>query len=71
MRSGLTVDTNIIVAKRQRRLMVPTTAILRRGDRTLVLVVEDGIVKERRVVLGQVGGEKAVILGGLREANTS
>jgi HlyD family secretion protein len=68
LRSGLTVDANIIVANRQRRLVVPTTAILRRGDRTLVLVVEDGIVKERRVALGQAGGEKAVILGGLRES---
>lgn len=65
LRPGLTVDANIIISRQTERLVVPTTAVLRRGDRALVRVVERGVVRERRVLVGEGGGGGVVVLAGV------
>ena len=67
LRSGLTVDANIILARQEKRLLIPTTAVLLRGDRALALVIEDRRVRERRIVVGQSSTQGTVVLSGLTE----
>jgi HlyD family secretion protein len=69
LRPGQTVNVNLITNEKIDRLIVPLTAVLRQGSRSVVLTVEDG-----RVVEKQVATRPAVKLGipiasGLSEAD--
>ena len=66
LRPGMTMDANLIVARRDGALLVPNTAL--HGDK--VWVVEDGRLHERTVRLGVAGTERTEILGGLAEGDT-
>ena len=45
--------------------MVPTTAVIQRGQLSLVFVVEDGKARLRLVTLGESRGETVEVLSGL------
>jgi HlyD family secretion protein len=65
LRAGYTVDATIVVDPPTRHLIVPTTTVIREGDRTWVLLVEAGRVRRRRVLLGTSGAAGTVVLSGL------
>lgn len=65
LRSGETVNVNIIVAKDVPRLVIPSTALRTQGDTRVVLVVRGGQVVARPVVLGAVEGDMVPVLDGL------
>ncbi len=69
LRSGMTVDANLVIAERTQALVVPSEAVVRLGAETYVMTVEGGVVRQRAVRLGTAGVEGAVVLSGLSEAD--
>jgi len=67
LRVGLSTDIEIIVQSRPDVLAVPTTAVMRRGERMQVYVVSGDRARLRDVRGGLSNWEKTEILEGLRE----
>jgi RND family efflux transporter MFP subunit len=67
LRSGQTVDVEILTARAVRRLLVPPGAISRSGDRTVVYVVKDGRAVEKPVVVRAATSRGVPVLLGLNE----
>jgi multidrug efflux pump subunit AcrA (membrane-fusion protein) len=63
LRVGLTASTEIEVRRLEGDTVVPTSALLRRGDAEVVHVVRDGIAVEVPVELLAIGDEDAAITG--------
>lgn len=63
LRTGMTMDTNIIVARREAALLVPARAL--KDD--AVWVLEQGRLQRRTVRKGVAGANRIEILSGLRE----
>lgn len=67
LKVGLSTDIEIIVQRRENVLAVPTTAVMRRGDRLQLFVVAGDRARLRDVRGGLSNWEKTEILEGLRE----
>ncbi|KWT96818.1 MULTISPECIES: efflux RND transporter periplasmic adaptor subunit [unclassified Variovorax] len=65
MRSGMTMDTNVIVSRREGALLVPNRAI--QGDRVWLLA--SGRLNRRSVVKGIVGSDRTEIVSGLADGD--
>jgi multidrug efflux pump subunit AcrA (membrane-fusion protein) len=65
LRPGQTVNVNIVTAKNVQRLLVPSTALTRVGDLTVVFVVENGVALEKPVVTRPPTVEGVPVLAGL------
>ncbi len=65
LRSGMTGEMNIIIARRENTLVVPSRAL----SIDQVLVVKDGVIQPRTVKTGYRGLETVEILGGLEEGD--
>jgi HlyD family secretion protein len=50
LRPGQTVDVNLVTNEKIDRYIVPSTAVIRQGSRTVVMAVDDGRVIERPVI---------------------
>jgi HlyD family secretion protein len=66
LRPGQTVNVNIVTNPAARRLVVPASALRRAGDRTVVLVVEDGRAVERTVQTRPPTKDGIPVAAGLR-----
>ncbi|HSV57985.1 MAG TPA: efflux RND transporter periplasmic adaptor subunit [Variovorax sp.] len=67
LRSGMTMDANIIVAQRENALLLPNRAF--QSDAVWVLQ-QDGRLQKRKVQKGAAGSERTEILSGLAEVDT-
>ncbi len=65
LRPGQTVDVNIITNENVNRLLVPQTALLRSGDDTVILMIEDGKVVQRPVITRPPTKEGVPIISGI------
>jgi len=65
MRSGMTMDANLIVSRRDGALLVPNGSI--KGDS--VWLVVNGRLHRRQVVRGTVGADRTEILSGLSDGD--
>jgi HlyD family secretion protein len=65
LRPGQTVDVNIITGENVNRLLVPQTALLRSGDDTVVLMIEDGKVVPKPVITRPPTKEGVPIISGI------
>lgn len=65
LRPGMFARTTIVFDERQ-AIVVPLDAIVRRGARTVVFVVQNDVAIERAVRLGFVDGARTEIVDGLR-----
>ena len=63
LRTGMTMDANLIVSRRENALLVPSRAL--KGS--AVWVMEDGRVRQREVRKGVTGSERTEIVSGLAE----
>jgi RND family efflux transporter MFP subunit len=63
MRTGMTMDVNLVVSRRENALLVPSRAL--KGNAVWVLV--DGRVQRRDVKKGVAGAERSEILAGVAE----
>lgn len=70
LRPGQTVDITIVLTEKARRLLVPTSAIRRKGDQTVVFVVRDGRAVARSVRAGQASEREIAILSGIDARDT-
>jgi RND family efflux transporter MFP subunit len=66
MRTGMTMDANLIVSRRDGALLVPNRAI--KGDSVWLLA--NGRLHRRLVVKGTVGAERTEIVSGLSDGET-
>jgi HlyD family secretion protein len=66
---GMHANISIATATTHDALLVPTSAIVRRGDATVVLVANDGTSAERTVTTGISDGTSTEILSGLSEGD--
>jgi HlyD family secretion protein len=59
LRPGQTVNVNLVTNEKADRLVVPSTAVLRQGSRSVVLIVENGRVVDKPVLT------RAAVEGGI------
>jgi len=69
LRAGLSVDVEIIVARRQGVLYLPTAAIIGRGTTRHVLAVERSVAVKKPVVTGISNWEMTEIVSGISESD--
>lgn len=65
LRPGQTVDVNIITNENVNRLLVPQAALLRSGDDTVVLMIDNGKVVQRPVITRPLTKEGVPIISGI------
>ena len=65
LRAGMTGEMNIIIARRENALVIPTRALM--TDQ--VFIVEDGVIKMRSLKVGYRGLETVEIVNGLSEGD--
>ncbi|MEO6909866.1 MAG: efflux RND transporter periplasmic adaptor subunit [Edaphobacter sp.] len=65
LRPGQTVNVNLITNEHADRLMIPASAVLKKGDRSIVLVVEDGHAVEKPVLTRPATAQGIPIADGL------
>jgi RND family efflux transporter MFP subunit len=65
LRSGMTMDANLVIARREKALLVPTRALLG----TTAWRVVDGRAVRRSLKLGTKGAERTEVLQGLDEGD--
>lgn len=66
MRSGMTMDANLIISRREGALLLPNRAL--QGDRVWLLT--QGRLKRRSVVRGAVGADRTEIVSGITDGET-
>lgn len=67
LRPGMTCDADIVVGQKEDVLLVPTTALISKGDSTYVTVVAGGREEPRLVAVGLRSETDAEIVSGLDE----
>lgn len=65
LRPGQTIDITIVLTEKAPRLLVPTSAVRRKGDQTVVFVVKSGRAFARSVRAGQASEREIAILSGI------
>jgi RND family efflux transporter MFP subunit len=66
LRTGMTVEANIIAGRRENAVLVPATAV----QDDVAWVVEDGRVERRTIVRGAAGDEAVEIVEGVAAGET-
>lgn len=69
LRPGQTVNVNLVTNEKIDRYIVPSTAIIRQGNRTVVMAVDDGHVIERPVIARPTMAQGIPIASGVVEAD--
>jgi RND family efflux transporter MFP subunit len=69
LKSGQTVNVNLVTNEAAMRLLVPTTALRRSGDRTVVLVVQGDRAVEKIVVTRPPTAKGVPLLAGLETSD--
>jgi len=67
LREGLTVTVSIIIEERSDVLLVPNSAITRKGAETIVQVLKDGVIEERSIQTGISNWQYTEVTEGLTE----
>jgi HlyD family secretion protein len=65
LRPGMFARATVVFDARQ-ALMIPSDAVIRRGETAVAFVVKDGVVQERAVKVGHVAGSRSEIIEGLQ-----
>jgi multidrug efflux pump subunit AcrA (membrane-fusion protein) len=65
LRPGQTVNVNLITHRAVPRILIPTSAVGRSGDRTVVYVVENGRALEKVVLTRPPTSQGVPVLAGL------
>lgn len=69
LRPGQTVNVNLLTNEKVERLLVPSTAVLRQGSRSVVLLAQDGHAVERPVITRPAIAEGIPIASGVMESD--
>jgi HlyD family secretion protein len=69
LRPGQTVNVNLVTNEKIDRYIVPSTAVIRQGSRTVVMAVDDGRVIERPVITRPAMEQGIPIASGVVEAD--
>jgi HlyD family secretion protein len=69
LRPGQTVNINLVTNEKADRLVVPATAVLRQGSRSVVLIVQNGRVVEQPVLTRPAVKDGIPIAGGVVETD--
>lgn len=69
LRPGQTVNVNLLTNEKVDRMLVPSTAVLRQGTRSVVMVVEDGRVAEKVVMTRPTVQQGIPIVSGLTDSD--
>lgn len=69
LRPGQTVNVNLITNEKADRQIVPSSAVLRQGSRSVVLLVNDGHIVEKAVLTRPAVEQGIPISAGLNEAD--
>ena len=69
LRPGQTVNVNLITNQQIDRLVVPASAVLRQGGRSVVRVVENGHVAEKQVAIRPIVQQGIPIAAGLADSD--
>jgi HlyD family secretion protein len=66
---GFRVEARVVIDEAKNVLKIPTSALLRVGDRSAVYKVVDGVVQQQIVKVGRQNGLEAEVLEGLAEGD--
>jgi len=64
---GMNGDVEIILAKRENILLIPSSAVMKRKDQYFVFVIENGVARKQEVKIGLEGETETEIAEGLSE----
>ncbi len=67
IKSGMTATVSVETVNEPEALIVPSSAVLRREDRSVVLIARDGQAVSREVHVGRTLGSRTEVLYGLEE----
>ncbi|WP_150538429.1 efflux RND transporter periplasmic adaptor subunit [Actinobacillus vicugnae] len=67
LRIGMTVQGQVEIAKRENILVVPTSALKKKGQKAFVMVLENNQAVEKKVELGLADSQHTEIISGLNE----
>lgn len=70
LKDGMTADVDILTTDIAHAIAVPNSAIIKIGTASYVYVVDHGIAKKRRVILGRAGDTTTVVTSGLSSGET-
>lgn len=65
LKPGMYADVEFTLAAEQESLVIPRSAVLTTGERSVVFVAEHGMLMPRDVVAGLVNGDEVEVLSGL------
>jgi HlyD family secretion protein len=66
LRIGMAMDVKILAGQKDKALLIPRSAVQRRGSDVLVMVVNGARVEERPIQLGGFAGTSVEVLNGLQ-----
>ncbi len=69
LKEGLTVTASILVERKEKILLVPNQAVLRKGRETVVQVVKNGVVEELPIKVGISNWQWTEVVSGLNEGD--
>lgn len=64
---GMNGDIEIILKKKENALSIPSSAVMKRGEKNYVFVVEKGVARKKEVTIGLETDEESEILEGLED----
>lgn len=70
LKPEMTANVSIVVDQRVNVLLLPSAALRRRGNESLVYVKEDGKIRQAPVKVGWSEGERTEVIAGLTEGQT-
>jgi len=65
LKDGMTADVDILTTNVPHSIVVPSTAINKKGSTSFVYVVQHGVAKKRTITLGRAGDTTTQVLSGL------
>jgi HlyD family secretion protein len=65
LRPGMSADIEVVTMVRNKVLTIPAQALMEEGKKTMVYVVDKGVVKKKRVTIGEKSWERAEVKSGL------
>jgi len=69
LRPGQTVNVNLVTNEKAERLVVPSTAVRRQGNRSIVMIVDGGIAVERTVSTRPAVQQGVPVASGVTESD--
>lgn len=70
IRAGMSAEVTVNSRNTQPSLIIPSSAVIRRGEKRVVKTVDGDTVAEREVQIGRIVGDKTEVMEGVKEGDS-